>query len=220
MQGRTNRKKEQGFTALEMMVVIAVVVLLAVLVLPSMTRTNRRSPRINCVSNLKQIAVGFRIWSNDHDDKFPWQVSMANTGTLELVNGPSVSPHCLIASNELYSPKILVCPSDSKRAKVIAWPEFDDKRLSYFIGLNADETKPQAILSGDRNITGGVRVTNRVFQFTNNSVVGFTKDLHNQQGNIALGDGSAMQVSRSALGNQINAALLSPDQPALRLAIP
>jgi hypothetical protein len=65
-----------------------------------------------------------------------------------------------------------------------------------------------------------VRVTNTVFQFTSNRVVGFTKDLHDQQGNIALGDGSAQQVAPAALGNQIKAALLSSGQPALRLAIP
>ncbi len=220
MQGRTNRKKEQGFTALEMIVVIAVVVLLAVLLLPKIARPKIREPRNTCVSNLKQVGLAARMWSNDNGDKFPWQIPTSTNGTLELINGPSVSPHFLVMSNELNSPKILACPADAKRAKVARWSEFDDSHLSYFIGINADETRPQSILSGDRNITGGVRLTNTVYQFTNNSVVGFTKDLHNQQGNLALGDGSVQQISPRALGNQINAALLSSGQPGLRLAIP
>ena len=220
MQGRTNRKKEQGFTALEMIVAIAVVVLLAVLLLPRMARPKNRPHRINCVSNLKQVGLAARMWANDNGEKFPWQVSTSTNGTMELVNGPSVSPHFLIMSNELNSPRILACPTDATRTKAFVFSEFDDKHLSYFVGLDADETRPQSILSGDRNITGGVRVTNTVFQFTSNSVVGFTKDLHNQQGNLALGDGSAQQVAPAALGNQINAALLSSGQPGLRLAIP
>jgi prepilin-type N-terminal cleavage/methylation domain-containing protein/prepilin-type processing-associated H-X9-DG protein len=220
MQGRTNRKKEQGFTALEMIVAIAVVVLLAGLILPRMTRTHCRPQRINCVSNLKQVGLAARMWANDNGGMFSWQVSTSTNGTLELVNGPSVSPHFLSMSNEMNTPRILACPKDVNRVKAMSWSEFDDKHLSYFVGLDADETRPQSILSGDRNITGGVRVTNTVFQFTSNSVVGFTRELHNQQGNLAFGDGSAMQISRSAVGTQINAALLSSGQPALRLAIP
>ena len=220
MQGRTNRKKEQGFTALEMMVVIAVVVVLGVLLLPSMTRKRSHGPRTQCVSNLKQIGLAARMWANDNGEKFPWQVSTSTNGTLELVNGPSVSPHFLVMSNELNSPRILACNTDTKRSKAMLFSQFDDTHLSYFVGLDSNEANPQSILAGDRNITGGVRVTNTIHHFTSNSVIGFTKDLHNQQGNIALGDGSVPQVSRSALGNQINAALLSPGQPALRLAIP
>lgn len=222
MQGRTNRKKEQGFTALEMIVVIAVVVLLAVMLLPLLlgARSNRPPYRISCVSNLKQMGLSARMWANDNGGKFPWQVSTSTNGTLELVNGPSVSPHFLIMSNELNSPKILACGHDVKRTRADHWPEFGDTNLSYFIGIEADETKPQSILSGDRNITGGVRVANTIFQFTINSAVGFTKDLHNKCGNLGFGDGSAQQIDPAALGNQINAAILSSGQPALRLAIP
>ena len=220
MQGRTNKKKEQGFTALEMMVVIAVVVVLGVLILPRMTRTNRGRHYSGCLSNLQQIGLAARMWANDNGGKFPWQVSTSTNGTLELVNGPTVAPHFLIMSNEMNSPKILGCPTDLKRTRVALFSEFDDTHLSYFVGVDSNEANPQSILSGDRNITGGVRVTNTIHHFTSNSVVGFTKILHNKQGNIALGDGSVPQVSRSALGNQINAALLSSGQPALRLAIP
>ena len=220
MQGRTNRKKEQGFTALEIIVVIAVVVLLAVLLLPSFARTKSRPFRISCVSNLKQVGLAARMWSNDNGEKFPWQVSTSTNGTLELVNGPSVSPHFLAMSNELNSPRILACRADVKRAKVARWSEFNDNHLSYFVGLDSNEANPRSILAGDRNLIGGVRVTNTVFQFTSNSLVGFTKDLHDTSGNIALGDGSVQQLVPRALRNQINTALLSSDQPALRLAIP
>ena len=220
MQGRTNKKKEQGFTALEMIVVIAVVVLLGVLLVSELGQAQDRSKRVSCVSNLLETVLAGRMWSNDHGSNLPWEVTISKNGTLELVNGLSVSRHFLSMSNEMKTPRILACPTDAKRPKAMLWSEFDDSHLSYFVGLDADETKPRSILFGDRNITGGVRVTNTIHHFTSNSVIGFTKDLHNQQGNIALGDGSVPQVSPTALGKQINAALLSSGQPALRLAIP
>ena len=220
MQGRTNRKKKQGFTALEMIAMIALVVLLAVLLLPTMVRPKNHHNRINCVSNLKQVGLAARMWANDNGEKFPWQVSTSTNGTMELVNGLSVSPHFLVMSNEMNTPRILACPADALRTKAFVFSEFDDKHLSYFIGLDAEETKPQSILFGDRNITGGIHVTNTIHRFTSNSVSGFTKDLHNNCGNLALGDGSAEKVGPVTLGKQINAALLSSGQPALRLAIP
>ena len=220
MQGRTNRNKEQGFTALEMIVVIAVVVVLGVLVLDKMARTNQRPHRIICVSNLKHIALAARMWSNDHGEKFPWEVSTSTNGTMELINGPGVSPHFLSMSNELLSPKVLACTSDGKRPKATLWSEFDDTHLSYFVGLDSNEAKPRSILFGDRNITGGTKLTNTIYHFTSNSVTGFTKDLHNNCGNIALGDGSSQQVSLRDLKRVAEAALLSSGQPALRLAIP
>ena len=209
-----------GFTALEIIVVLAVLVLLVALLLPSLTRPRNRHNRIGCVSNLKQVALAARMWANDNGDKFPWQVSTSTIGTMELIFGPNVAPHFLAMSNELNTPKILACGHDVKRSKAVFFSEFDDMHLSYFVGLDADETKPQSILSGDRNITGGMQVINTVFQFTSNGVVGFTKELHNEQGNIALGDGSVEQVSPAALRNRINATFLSSDHPTYRLAIP
>ena len=214
------QKKASGFTAVELIVVIGVVVVLGILVLEKMARNNQRPHRIICVSNLKQIALAARMWSNDNGEKFPWQVSTSTNGTLELVSGPSVSPHFLSMSNELLSPKVLACTSDGKRPKAALWSEFDDTHLSYFVGLDSNEAKPRSILFGDRNITGGTKLTNTIYHFTSNSVVGFTKDLHNNCGNLALGDGSAQQVSPRDLKRVFDDDLLPSGRPALRLAIP
>ena len=215
-----NRSKAKGSTALEAIFVIGLILFLAACIVPALGLAKTRAKRINCLSILKSTGLAARMWSNDHGQKYPWQVSVATNGTLELVHGLNVSPHFRSLSNELNTPKILACSSDVQRIKAALWSEFDDKHLSYFVGLDSNETRPQSILFGDRNITGGVRITNTIYRFTSNSVASFTKDLHNNCGNIALGDGSAEQVSRRTFSNQINAALLSSGQPALRLAIP
>ena len=84
---------------------------------PTVITPERISPkgqaeRIQCVNNLKQIGLGARIYSNDHNDSFP--------------------PDFLSMSNELNLPKILVCPADTQHPKASTWAEFDAKNnLTY-----------------------------------------------------------------------------------------
>src|SRR6266487_2961529 len=102
-----------GFTFMELLCLVAILSLLATLIiLPTMRRpVARRSPRINCVNNLKQVGVEFYEWALDHNEKFPMQTSVTNGGTAELVGYGFVWPHFQVMSNELVTPKLLVCPA-------------------------------------------------------------------------------------------------------------
>ena len=222
MKTKSTIKTESALTLLEVIVVIFIVVLLAGLLLPALTRPRGTpAPRINCISNLKQIGLAMRIWSNDHDDKFPWQIPAARTGTLEFAESPVVFLHFLAVQKELSSPKVLVCSTDAQRSKVTDFAQLNNEHLSYFAGLDAGESAPQSILSGDRNITGGVVATNGILRLDSQSAAGWGNDLHNNAGNLALGDGSAQQVNANSLRKQIQSALLTQTNlPVLRLAIP
>jgi hypothetical protein len=209
----------RGFTFWDLLICLAAVGLLVLLLPGLMPRHSTRAPRINCVSNLKQIGLAFRMWSNDHGDKFSWQVSMATNGTLELAESPEVFRHFLAASNELNTPKVLACPTDTKRVKAVEWSSFGNSNLSYFVGLDSDESKPQTILSGDRNVTGGV-VTASVMRFYTNSLAGWDGELHHLAGNIGLGDGSVVLSTSQNLRKQIIFALEATNQAFLRLAMP
>jgi hypothetical protein len=94
-----------------------------------------------------------------------------------------------------------------------------NSKISYFVGLDADETRPQTILSGDRNIIGGVsNGAWLIFRTTNTPSWG--SDIHNLQGNIGLGDGSVQQMNSQSLARQFQSALASQTNPVIRLAIP
>ena len=123
-----------GLTFVEVLVSIVVVALLAILLIPAFTKARHRSGRVNCVSNLKQIGLAFRMWSNDHGEKFPWSVSTTNGGTLEFAAKPEVFRHYLAVSNELTSPKVLKCPVDKKRTSASSWGQLtDDARIPVII---------------------------------------------------------------------------------------
>ena len=189
-----------AFTLTDLLIVAAAVILVPVALLPMMGRTrNCHTPRIVCVSNLKQVGLAFRIWSSDHEEKFPWQVSTNQGGSKEFIGTTEAFQHFLVASNEFNSPKILRCRSDSQRTGA---QDFDhglaNSNLSYFLSLDAVEGRPQAILSGDRNITGGA-LTNGVMLLTAHRRAGWTREMHENAGNISFADGSVQQMSTDDL---------------------
>ena len=68
------QRREKAFTILELLMVLVVLVLAAGLFLPTLSRGGK-AQRITCLSNLKQIGFGFRMWSADHGDGFPMAAS-------------------------------------------------------------------------------------------------------------------------------------------------
>ena len=190
--------------------------------LPALTKT-RRATRLPCIANIKQVGLAFRLWSNDHAEKFPWGVSSEGTngGTKEFSLTGEVWRHFRAISNELSTPKVLACPTD-KRSKVTDWRSFtDNSHLSYFVGLDADETKPQSMLSGDRNVTTSkLKPVNGVLTLSAGDSLEWTTAIHNKNGNVGLADGSVAQLTINNLNKQFQAALKSTGQPVHRLALP
>ena len=62
---------KRGFTLIELLVVIAIIAILAAILFPVFTRAKKKAKQAACQSNLKQIALAFRMYTNDWDEKFP-----------------------------------------------------------------------------------------------------------------------------------------------------
>lgn len=102
-----------GFTRLELVALLAALALLAAAVLPALAGNRIRSDRVLCANNLRQISMALQQWGNDHSDQPPWEVLPADGGTYAHALSPNVWYHFAWISNELASPRILFCPTDT-----------------------------------------------------------------------------------------------------------
>jgi prepilin-type processing-associated H-X9-DG protein len=176
----------------------------------------------SCVNNLKNIGLAYRIFSTDNNGLFPWAVSTNAGGTAEIPqDAANVWRQYAALSNELSSPKILACPQDSERRYASNFNCLANTNLSYFLGLLADETQPDTILAGDRNLTiNRAPVAPGLLRLRTNQHAGFSMGIHTNAGNILLGDGSVQMVTGPRLRQAVVAAAASSTNAVNRLLIP
>ena len=215
MKVLSSEKSPRALTLIDVLIAIATVALVVTFLMIAPTRRTRVSgPRIACVNNLRQVGLAFRMWSNDHSEHFPWNIAQParageSSATTELLQ------YFEIASNDLCSSKILVCPADPGRTRAIYLAPLSNMNISYFIGLDSNVTNSNAIVSGDRNLSTNNVILSGVVNFRTAAKVRWTSAIHNNVGNVGLGDGSVQQVSSSGARQCITNAGLP-----LRLSIP
>ena len=80
-------------------------------------------------------------------------VSVTNGGAMELVATGNVAACFQVMSNELSTPKILLCPEDTHRTYATNFSTgFSGANISYFVNPDAAEAYPQMIMLGDDNL--------------------------------------------------------------------
>ena len=124
-----------GLTLVEVLVIVATLVIAAAVLVPAFA-PNHPTRQAKCLSNLKEIGTAFANWSHDHETGFPWTVSEQQGGTLESI--PVLVRHFQIVSNDLTSPKVLICPQDRARTTVTDFDHLSNANLSYGLGLDTE----------------------------------------------------------------------------------
>jgi prepilin-type processing-associated H-X9-DG protein len=226
MKLRFRKNRNQALTRTEILVIIAVLAILAVLFLPRLTKKTppprqQRSTRIYCVNNLKQIGLSFRIWAGDNNNKYPMSVSVTNGGAMELIAAGDVAGCFQVMSNELSTPKILVCPADKGRVSAANfYKDFNNSHISYFISPDADESYPQQIMSGDDNLAVDDTPVASGLAMIPYKEVSWTPDRHGSSGNILFADGSVSEVSSAGLKEAAKLSVQGTPTMTNRFAIP
>ncbi len=198
---RCHDSRLSALTRLEVIVTVAAL-LTVVLVglaaaLTGYSRSLDKSRRSYCVNNLKNIGLAFRIFAKDQEVVLPWNLADNEGGTKNHATSPAaIWRHWAAISNEISHPKLFICPSDRERRSANSWSEFTNNRfVSYALGFSATEESAQSILAADRNIRlDGAVLTNVILSFPSNVVVTFDQRLHNEAGNLLLGDGSVQRI--------------------------
>jgi prepilin-type N-terminal cleavage/methylation domain-containing protein len=108
---RSSPKAPYGFTLIELLVVVGVLAILGALLLPAISRASEKATRTACMSNLRQINLGLRMYADDSSDSSPWVGYDTNRNLLvcykELLKG-YVGPSSPATSRS----RLFACPAD------------------------------------------------------------------------------------------------------------
>lgn len=221
-----------AFTLFECLVVLAVLCLLALLFIgPRLIRPGS-AKQINCVNNLKNLGLAFRTVAED--DGLPYyrnpkfnRLPEGEGKSAPYLEDPSELWRTFAAlSNEVSTPKIVACPSDTRRSLRNTWEcvATNDRNgaISYALGLHDKEEQPSSILLSDRNLSlDGLPVGMGVITLRSSSPVGFYTNMHNLSGNVLLGDGSVQQLSSRRLRGLVHDTIRAQtNSAAIRIVVP
>lgn len=219
------KKTRSAFTLIELLVVVAIVAILLAMYLPTRPVPDR-VPSVACLSNLRQVSLGFIIWADANTNRFPWEVSTNAGGTMELIAQGSAAAHFQpIATNFTKFLRVFVCPMDKSRREATDITSLSNSNLSYFVSMSASLKSPSpsyTILAGDRHLAFNNQPVNTgLFETTNSAALGWTTELHNNKKNSAPGvlvfaDGHGEIVKSNKLAEVFQRQSIATN----RLAIP
>jgi prepilin-type N-terminal cleavage/methylation domain-containing protein/prepilin-type processing-associated H-X9-DG protein len=93
-------RRGNGFTLIELLVVIAIIAILAAILFPVFARAREKARQTSCLSNVRQLGLGIRMYIDDFDEYFP---SRYQGGAWYNVIRPYVK-----------NDQIFICPSDDR----------------------------------------------------------------------------------------------------------
>ncbi len=94
----------------------------------TLAKARDKAISVQCANNLKQFGLAVRVWALDNEDRFP--------------------PDIVCMSNELSTPKILVCPADYSRQVATDWSTFTPANCSYeHLAPAGSDDEPLRVLS-------------------------------------------------------------------------
>ena len=218
------KTKASAFSRADLLFCLFALTLVFTMAISVFASNKSESQRVICFNNLRQVGHAFHMWANDYGDKIQWQVDLPLGGTRGHQIGGNAWWQFSWISNQLDSPKLLVCPADVGTTKVASeWgatpggflnPNYRNNAISYPLFLHAQPNAPASLLSGDRNFRVDTIGNSCVyvsagtcFALFPRGMGAWTNAIHGLKGHLLLMDGSVPFTTSSEFQQAISSPL-------------
>lgn len=176
----TTSKSVDAFTLIELLVVVAIIAVLAALLLPALSRARQKARQAACLSNLRQIGVGFSLYHSENRDRFPDQRELKGAlGYRPWTDWPPSDPRSgwaaltlsnLVGVSDVWSCPALLASTLLQTTQVVQTLRPGDGSLATYWLWRFDRTNHPVVLDNFWNKTAEVAISE--LRLASNATVG------------------------------------------------
>ena len=204
-------KGSKAFTLIELLVVIAIIATLAAMLLPALSRAKNKAQDVACLSNLKQLTLGWLSYADEHDGFMAPNIGGGDAGGLPGswvlgnartdVNTTNIQGGALCRYTP--NPGVFKCPRDRFPVQGTSLPRVRSYSMDGFLGAPWHLARYSHILSPppskvfvfiDEDAGSIEDGTFGIYQNPYNLWENLPSDRHDLAGNLSFADGHVSRM--------------------------